>query len=92
MARGLVKRVPTLVEQPVDGETARDRFLRLAPKRVKQALSSLRVLSNCASAAYQYTPEEAEKIIGTIRARVDEIEAKFLKPKMDRKDPDGFNL
>lgn len=59
-------------------ESKRDRFVRLAEKRVLRALGSIRVIRNLANTAnYEYTPEDVEAIVASLRKAVDELEAAF---------------
>lgn len=75
-------------------ETARARFLRLAPKRVSQVIQRLNLLQNCASSGYEFTEEEVDKMLGAIdRAR--QAMALAFKNRLDgqkRKDPVGFSF
>ena len=44
-------------------ETKRERFLRLAPKRVQEAVHRLKIVGNCAGYGYEYTPDEIKQIM-----------------------------
>ena len=59
----------------VQGETKEQRFQRLATKRTQAALQKIRLLGNLTSSSYAYTPDQASKIIGALRAAVDTVEA-----------------
>ena len=59
------------------GETKEQRFQRLATKRTQAALQKIRLLGNLTSSSYGYTPDQASKIIGALRAAVETVEAKF---------------
>ena len=61
----------------VQGETKEQRFQRLATKRTQAALQKIRLLGNLTSSSYAYTPEQAAKIIGALRAAANAVEAKF---------------
>ena len=63
----------------VQGETKEQRFQRLATKRTQAALQKIRLLGNLTTSSYAYTPEQAAKIIGALRAAVGTVEAKFNK-------------
>ena len=54
--------------EAVQGETKEQRFQRLATKRTQAALGKIRLLANLTSSSYAYTPEQAAKIIGALRA------------------------
>lgn len=63
-------------------EERRDRFIRLAPKRVQNVLDSLRRLSACGQRnSYQYTADEAAKIGVAVMAAVDEVRKSFEERK-----------
>ena len=64
-------------EGAVQGETKEQRFQRLATKRTQAALQKIRLLGNLTSSSYAYTPEQAAKVIGALRAAVETVEAKF---------------
>lgn len=86
---------PTNGAQAQEGaeKTPRERFLELAPKRTKQALAALRILGNCAGNSYEYSPEEAARILAKIDERVTELKAAFSKTKAKAKvDRDAFDL
>ena len=64
----------------------RERFLRLAPSRTQKILDMLRLLGNCANTSnYSYRDDEIRKIFETIRAEVDEQEAKFIEDSRKKK-------
>lgn len=50
---------------PVD-ETAEQRFTRLATARVTAVIKRLRLLKNLAGPSYRFTPEQYQKIAGTL--------------------------
>lgn len=59
-------------------EIKRDRFVRVAQKRVCKVLENLDALGNCANTTnYSYTQTEAHKIFEAITTKVDEIEKLF---------------
>jgi len=64
-------------QDAVPGETKEQRFQRLATKRTQAALQKIRLLGNLTSSSYGYTPDQASKIIGALRAAVETVEAKF---------------
>lgn len=62
----------------VKKEDKKERFKRLATYRTNEVLKRLKVLGNCANrSAYEYTPEEVNKIFSIIEKKVKEIRAKF---------------
>ena len=60
-------------------ESKEAKFTRLATKRTQTALGKITLLGNLASSSYQYTDEQAAKIISSLRAATDAVESKFNK-------------
>jgi len=61
--------------------TKRDRFKRLASKRVTEVLKKLEVLGNCSSkSSYLYTEEEVETMFRAIEEKLVTMKSKF-KPQ-----------
>ena len=59
-------------------ETKRDRFVRLAEKRVPRALTSIRVIRNLANTGnYEYTQEDVDAIVASLKKAIDEVETAF---------------
>ncbi len=59
-------------------ETPRERFVRLASKRVNAVLQRLDILGNCSNSQYyEYTEEDIKEIFRAIESRVREIKGKF---------------
>ncbi len=55
------------------------KFVELAEKRVNKALESLRLVGNLANRAnYDYSPEDAKKIINALQAELSTVRGKFL--------------
>lgn len=63
---------------PEGKETKHERFLRLAPLRVQNALRALDIVSKLGSRQNDFSEEEATRIIEALRARVDTIERLLL--------------
>lgn len=62
----------------VPGETAEERFRRLAAARTNEVLKRLKVLGNCANRQlYSYTEKDIEKIFSAIERRLKETRARF---------------
>ena len=76
----------------VQGETKEQRFQRLATKRPQAALQKIRLLGNLTSSSYSYTPEQAAKILGALRAAVGEVEAKFNRVRNTGAAESSFTL
>lgn len=59
-------------------EERRDRFLKLAPRRVQKALKALQQVGNCGNRnSYQYSEEEALKIGLALKRALDECGEKY---------------
>jgi hypothetical protein len=68
-------------------ETKADRFKRLAEPRVESTIKKIEIIGNLSSGNYEYSAEQVEKILTTLRSAVDEVEKKFQKG-LNRK---GYN-
>lgn len=56
----------------------RDRFLRIAPKRMSMLITAMRRLANCANRnTYAYTPEEVEAILDELQLQVQMVQERF---------------
>ena len=60
-------------------ETARQRFVRLATKRVVKAIKAIQLVGNLSGAAYQYDERDVNKIFDAIQTEVDQARSKFSK-------------
>jgi len=78
--------------EAVQGETKEQRFQRLATKRTQAALQKIRLLGNLTSSSYAYTPEQAAKVIGALRAAVEAVEAKFNRVRGTQAAQTTFSL
>ncbi len=75
-------------------ESKADRFKRLAEPRVGNAVKKIEIIGNLAGSNYEFTPEQVEKILATLKSTVEEVAAKFQKG-LSRKgfnDPGKFQL
>jgi len=79
-------------QEAVQGETKEQKFQRLATKRTQAALQKIRLITNLTSSSYAYTPEQAAKIIGSLRAAVDAVEAKFNRVRGTQAADTSFSL
>ena len=71
-------------------EERRDRFMRLAVKRTQNASKQLRNVARMANrAVYDYTPEEAEKIVRHLAKEMDAVIDAFARKTQAEK---GFSL
>lgn len=63
------------------GKTPRARFKELAPKRVTDAINSIKFIEKLNNpAVYQYKASEAYQIVNAIRKAVDEVEYALRNP------------
>ena len=61
-----------------NAETKRDRFVRIAERRVNRILDNLDSLGKCANRRnYQYTDADVRKIFGDIEKKVKDIKALY---------------
>ena len=75
-----------MVKVKIEGETKRDRFLRIATARTQVAIEKLRILGNCANRdAYEYTDAEADKIIRALEEEIKTLKQKFRTGKSGKK-------
>ncbi len=70
-------------------ESRRERFLRLAPRRVDKALSAIRRIGNLAAPTYESTEAERQKIIDAIFAAANELKEN-LEGKSKQHEPFSF--
>lgn len=71
-------------------ETKRERFLRLAKKRVDKTIDSLRILGNLSNkSVYEYTDEDIEQMFEALDQVIVEVKAGF---KSTQKNSEGFTF
>lgn len=59
-------------------ETKHERFIRLAENRVNNALKTLELIGNLSNTNnYEYTKQDAQKIVNVLKKSVELIEKKF---------------
>jgi len=73
-------------------ESAREKFLRLAPSRTENALKKISLLGNLAGHGYEFEPSESRQIIEALQDAVNEVSNKFNKSKAGRKGSGGFSF
>ncbi len=61
------------------GESKADKFKRLAQGRTNNALKQITGIGKLATSAYEYTPEQVDKIFGALQAALDEAKGRFEK-------------
>ncbi len=64
----------------------RNRFKKVATKRVDTILKTLDLLSNCSNTYnYEYTTEDVDKIFKALSVRLNNVKSQFVS-KLDKKD------
>jgi hypothetical protein len=58
-------------------ETARDKFLRLAPARMEAALKKISLIGNLGGSGYESQPNEVKQMIAALTEAVEEVESKL---------------
>ena len=79
-------------QQAVQAETKAQRFQRLATKRTQVALKKIGLLGNLTGSSYDYTPEQAAKIVSVLRAAVGAVETKFNRTRGAKASEASFTL
>lgn len=73
------------------GETKRQRFVRVASRRTREAILRLRRLSMCANrGSYEYTAADVDKILAAIGTQVVELGTRFKSTNQNEQI--GFGL
>jgi hypothetical protein len=67
-----------------EAESARERFLRLAPPRTESAIKRIKLLANLASSSYQYERAEANQIVEALFDAVHDLKRRFEKKAKDK--------
>ena len=61
-------------------ETKHEKFVRLAESRMENTLKQIEILSNLSNrSAYEYSEEEAKKIIKRLKEAISDLEEDFLR-------------
>lgn len=64
----------------------RNRFKKVATRRVDTILKTLDLLSNCSNTYnYEYTAEDVDKIFKALSLRLSNVKSQFMS-KLDKKD------
>lgn len=71
----------TAEESTIDGETKAEKFARLASSRTTRAIQAIDSLGKLSSSAYEYTPEQIDKIFGAL-AEFCKTSYKKFQPKV----------
>ena len=65
-------------EDSTNSRSKREKFLELANKRVSRAIKDIQLVGNLANRKnYEYTEEEAKKIIRALQSEIDRIKPQF---------------
>lgn len=70
---------PEEKEAGLPEESKADKFKRLATGRVNNALAKIELIGNLTSTSYDFTFEQSEKILGSLKEAVEILEKKFQK-------------
>ncbi len=71
-----------MVKTRVEGETKRDKFVRLATARTQVVLNKMRILGNCANKnSYEYGESDIRKIFTAIEEELKRVKIKFQEGK-----------
>ena len=83
-----------VVSEPSQAESGRDpreRFVSLANSRVTSAIKQLRLVGNLSNKKnYQYTQDDAAKILKALQREIDDLKSKFKGEQ--KSDQDLFSL
>lgn len=56
----------------------RDRFLRLAEKRVARAVDAIRLVGNLSDPGnYEYSADEAKRVVGALESELGDVKLRF---------------
>lgn len=78
---------PVEPKSPAQEESKADKFKRLATGRVNNALAKIELIGNLASSNYDFTFEQSDRILTSLKEAVETLEKKFQKA-LNKK---GFN-
>ena len=69
-----------------ENETKREKFIRLVENRMNNTLKNIELLSNLANtSAYEYSQEDVDKIIKTLKGAISDLEHSFKPDKKNKK-------
>jgi hypothetical protein len=72
------------VEKKKMRKNRRERFVELAEKRMGKALHQIKLISNLADKSnYEYTQEDAEKMISTLHRALEDCELRYRQGGKD---------
>jgi uncharacterized protein YeeX (DUF496 family) len=65
-------------------ESKREKFVRLAENRVNRTLNELKLIANLSNKCnYDYSQEDVDKIIKSLKKEVSDLEQKFASKNRD---------
>lgn len=80
-------------KRAVEGETKRDRFLRIGQFRVVNALSAIRLVGNLADTnTYDWRPEDAVHIVTSLQEAIDAVSTRFTREKRPVRPETAFKI
>ena len=62
-----------------DGETKAEKFSRLAQARVNKTIHDIESIGKLSGSAYEYTPEQVDKMFSAMQGALDAAKAKYEK-------------
>jgi ABC-type transporter Mla subunit MlaD len=60
-------------------ESKEQKFVRLATKRTQAAIQKIKLIGNLSASSYGYNPDQVQRVIGSLRQAVDDVEKRFNK-------------
>lgn len=73
-----IREISQILEESMEKETNRERFVRIAEARTQKIIDTIRLLGNCSNSyAYEYTQKDIDKIFSTIEAELKAAKTKF---------------
>jgi hypothetical protein len=74
-------------QAPATTESKADKFKRLGTGRVNRTVHQIQLLANLANrSTYEYTPEQADKLLTALQGAVDDVVSAFTKQVAKGKD------
>lgn len=75
----MAKKVARRRREIPEDESKADRFVRVVTPRMNKAIKAIKQVGFCATSPYDYTAEQAERIISVLLVEVKQLAAKFDK-------------
>jgi len=75
-----------------DNETRRERFIRLANLRAVNAIHAVRLIGNLAGPQYEWTEQDAGRIMAAVQTTLDDVGEKFRTSPQGEKPENKFRL